>query len=372
MFALSAVIIRIAGLNLHLITYGYMPCHSVDHQKHVIKGETIMQEEVTFRELIRVILRKKTLIIVFTILVMVATGIINFFAAPVLYSATSYVTAVSNAESTQQLNLNPFLSQVMSDTSLRNIAAKLKLDDKNANLNTLRERINLSYAQENSLITVQVKNKSAEIAQTLSNQLAYEMASEIEGTGLSLAIVKSRQDLNEVNVELAAANGETQKAKEELANSRPLLETNQSLLADGGLNSVLPGLNSETADRLNGLSLKSEEANPSYSDIEEVYVKAAVNLNKLTEQKKYLEQQIKQSQSQINEAKSKVFDINNPNVDLTLTQGAQAVTITPAATPDEAVSKGTVLKTLLAGILAFVLACMYVLFSHYWREPAKK
>jgi len=186
-----------------------------------------MEEEITLRELIEIILRGKWIIAAITITAMLIAGIFSFFIIPPTYEARStlmvsplvqssapsrqdsaYDTLLSYLSQYPQMTLETYRVQVTNPHILNQVIDELNLDREEYSLNTLRNMINVEAIKDTNLIRISVKDKDPEMAARIANTLAPKYVDFLSATlqeqmGKSAAYIQNQMKEEEKNLEAA-------------------------------------------------------------------------------------------------------------------------------------------------------------------------
>lgn len=150
-----------------------------------------MEEEISLRELIEIILGGKWLIAAITIIAMLISGIFSFFIISPTYEARStlmvsplvqkspppgqdsaYDTLLSYLSQYPQMSLETYRVQVTNPHILNQVIDELQLDRTKYGLNTLRDMINVEAIKDTNLIRIAVKDQEPQMAARIANTLA--------------------------------------------------------------------------------------------------------------------------------------------------------------------------------------------------------
>lgn len=150
-----------------------------------------MEEEISLRELIEIMINGKWVIATITIIAMLVSGILSFFVISPAYEARStlmvspmaqkdqlatkdsaYDTLLTYLSQYPQMSLETYRVQVTNPHILNQVISELKLDREKYNLNTLREAVNVEAIKDTNLIRISVKDKDPEMAARIANTLA--------------------------------------------------------------------------------------------------------------------------------------------------------------------------------------------------------
>jgi len=189
--------------------------------------EEAMEEEITLRELIEIILRGKWTIAAITIAAILVSGIFSFFIISPTYEArttlmvspmvqssgqarqnSAYDTLLSYLSQYPQMSLETFRVQVTNPHILNQVIDALNLDRNQYSLNALSNMISAEAVKDTNLIRISVKAKDPELAAKIANTLApiyvdYLSATLQEQMGKSAAYVEHQMQEEQKNLEAA-------------------------------------------------------------------------------------------------------------------------------------------------------------------------
>jgi len=186
-----------------------------------------MEEEISLRELIEIILRGKWIIAAITVTAVIITGIYSFFIISPTYEARStlmvsplvqgnapsrqdsaYDTLLSYLSQYPQMTLETYRVQVTNPHILNQVIDELNLNREEYSLNTLRNMINVEAIKDTNLIRISVKDKDPEMAARIANTLAPKYVDFLSATlqeqmGKSAAYIQKQMQEEERNLEAA-------------------------------------------------------------------------------------------------------------------------------------------------------------------------
>lgn len=189
--------------------------------------EEAMEEEITLRELIEIILRGKWTIAAITIAAILVSGIFSFFIISPTYEArttlmvspmvqssgqarqnSAYDTLLSYLSQYPQMSLETYRVQVTNPHILNQVIDALNLDRNQYSLNALSNMISAEAVKDTNLIRISVKAKDPELAAKIANTLApiyvdYLSATLQEQMGKSAAYIEHQMQEEQKNLEAA-------------------------------------------------------------------------------------------------------------------------------------------------------------------------
>lgn len=209
--------------------------------------EISMEEEISLRELIEILLRGKWVIAVITITAVLAAGILSFFVIPPTYEAqtalmvsavntqveenegSAFRTLMDSISRYPQMTVETYRAQVKNPTILREVIDTLNLDPEKYTVESLKESINVEAVKDTNLIYIKVKDGDPELAADIANTVSDKFVSFIseavrEQMGKSAEFIKTRLDSEKENLEEA-----TEELKAFLAQPRSVDELKKEI-----------------------------------------------------------------------------------------------------------------------------------------------
>ena len=218
-----------------------------------------MQEEISLRELIEILLKGKKLIAVITVIAIVLTCVVNFLVLDPVYEARAILVASSlnsknqnqsasqgieelnsknqNQSASQgieelldsisqypQLSLEAYKEQIKNPQILDQVIEELNLDEKDINRVNLRDMITLNTIQNTNLITISVKNSDPALAADIANTVAKKFTAHITEIAKSQADKSSNYIKTQMEIEKENLDAALLEYKNYLAQPKGLLE----------------------------------------------------------------------------------------------------------------------------------------------------
>lgn len=151
-----------------------------------------MEQEISLRELIEILLQGKWLILAITVAALLVSGIVSFFILEPTYEARATLMVVqpkiepanrddgvlsrylqSIAESTQ-LSLDTYVNQVKNPALLDRVRNRLELDPHEYTIRRMGDMIKVYTPEKTNLIEIVITHTDSELAATMANTLAEE------------------------------------------------------------------------------------------------------------------------------------------------------------------------------------------------------
>lgn len=151
-----------------------------------------MEQEISLRELIEILLQGKWLIAALTVIAVVVSGVLSFFVLEPTYEARATMLVVqpkiepanrddgvlsrylqSIAESTQ-LSLDTYVNQVKNPALLDRVRNRLELNPHEYTIRRMGDMIKVYTPEKTNLIEIVITHTDSELAATMANTLAEE------------------------------------------------------------------------------------------------------------------------------------------------------------------------------------------------------
>jgi len=148
-------------------------------------------EEVSLRELVEILLKRKKLIAILTAVAIVVSGILSFLVLEPVYEAKTILMAsginskaqvqseiqgveqlLDNMSQYPQMSIEAYKEQINNPQILDQTIKELALEEQDINRVHLRNMITLNTIKDTNLITISVKNKDKVLAANIANTVA--------------------------------------------------------------------------------------------------------------------------------------------------------------------------------------------------------
>jgi succinoglycan biosynthesis transport protein ExoP len=333
-----------------------------------------MEQEISLREIIEIILKGKWIILIVTVIAIFISGIYSFFIVSPTYETNSLVRIQQNTSDTakSKVDLNAFVESLKSDSSINRIIDKLKLDSNTYNINSIRNLIQLEVVKDTSVMKIKVKGGDSLLITNIANLLAYELGNRIEITEQSQTIVESQDKLEDLMEKITISKSELTEAQKQLESIPEKQVIRQRLAEDDLLKDLLKESNSSSVSDIAALQLESESLNPAYNLLQTRIAELTITLTSLQTEEQNLRAKIVMSTERINE-----LDVQLLQEKLTaktsdrLLSGYQAVFISPAIQPSEPVGPNKMMNIIFAVIISGMISVLFIFFSSYMRNTSK-
>jgi uncharacterized protein involved in exopolysaccharide biosynthesis len=194
-----------------------------------IKRENIMEEEISLRELIEILLKGWKFIAVITVISILSAGVFSFYIAGTSYEAktvlmASYATdklvsSNSNSDDVEgildsismypPMTIQTYKEQLKSPEILQNTIDELGLQEKEINVEGLSKMISLEIINDTNLIAIKVTYSDPEVAAAIANTLANRFTDFItdmsyDRTSKSSDFLKSQLEIEKAKLDEAS------------------------------------------------------------------------------------------------------------------------------------------------------------------------
>jgi succinoglycan biosynthesis transport protein ExoP len=331
------------------------------------------EEEISLREIIETVWNGKNMIIMVTTIAMLFSGIVSFFVLDPTYEVTTTVMVNEQAldQQSTKKDLSPFAEQIKSNFVINKIMQKLKLDKKDYSVNAIRDSITVEAIKDSTLIRIKVKGNDPQAITAMANVVALELGSFIEISTRLDMIVGFKKRLIEVEDLLVLTKSGLDQATKQLQDTPEKLITQKSLSDDPYLQSVVSDSGKSTNKNLGALQLVSEEINPVYINLKTIIAEASIQLSKLQTEQQSLDERMASNQKVIDDLQKQMDAVSFKSDGFVQSVNRfNAVLITPAMEPDDAVGPKKLLNVALAGVVAGMISVFVVFIREYWRSSS--
>ncbi|HHU69600.1 MAG TPA: hypothetical protein GXZ31_04765 [Thermoanaerobacterales bacterium] len=321
-----------------------------------------MEEEISLRELIEILLRGKWIIAAITIIAILVSGIFSFFIISPTYEARTVIMASSLAPASMptdegngydallnnlfkypQMNIETYRVQITTPRLLGKVIQQLNLDTEKYSINSLKKSIDIETTKDTNLLHIVVKDKDPEMSAKISNALAAEFANflsdsireqmedsaeylkhqiQVEKENLEKAteelknFIAQPQNVDELQKDIQAKlelitdfktdlvqlDVQERAAKASLENAETRLEKEPRFLElERSIidDPVMAGLTDNTAKNIAGLTLKTQEINDNYTTLYDKVAELDVTLAGVSSMKSAINENIKKTQAEL-------------------------------------------------------------------------
>jgi len=202
-----------------------------------------MQDEISLRELIEILLKGKKLIAIITAVAIIVTGLISFLVLDPVYEAKTVLMAsgVNSKNQSQsgvkgieelldsmsqypQISIEAYKEQINNPQILNQVIEELNLEEKEITRASLKSMITLSTIKDTNLITIAVKNKDPLLAADIANTVAKKFTAYITEIAKSQADKSSNYIKTQMEIEKENLDKVLLEYKDYLSQPKGLLE----------------------------------------------------------------------------------------------------------------------------------------------------
>ncbi|HHV57916.1 MAG TPA: hypothetical protein GXX50_09190 [Firmicutes bacterium] len=330
-----------------------------------------MEEEISLRDMIEVLLRGKVTIAVITAAAVLVAGVLSFFVLPPTYEAVATVMVNQPAQQAPpeqgtpeflasltrlpQMTIATYAAQVKNPVILKKVLEQLQLQEKYT-IAQFANKISVGTPKDTNLMEIKVEDEDPQLAANIANAVASELVSfvsdmnqqrvsmsarmlknQIAAEDQSIAqgaeelksFLKQPQSVTELQadldaklklltdlkaqaaaarIDLAGAQAGLAAAEEALANTLPVIKTNKSLADDAFLSQVAAAASGKSPAALGGLKMESEEPNKAYMALQEDVATRRAAVASLKNQIAATEATISSLQNDIQDIQVKLVD----------------------------------------------------------------
>lgn len=177
-------------------------------------------EEISLRELIEILLKRKKIIAIITAVAIIASGVISFLVLDPVYEAKAILMAsginakaqpqpgtqgieelLNNMSQYPQMSIEAYKEQIKNPQILDQTIDELSLREQDINRVHLRDMITLNTIKDTNLITISVKNKDKVLAANIANTLAKKFTIHVSEIAKAQADKSSNHIKSQLEVE---------------------------------------------------------------------------------------------------------------------------------------------------------------------------
>jgi capsular polysaccharide biosynthesis protein len=326
-----------------------------------------VQEETTLRDLFEMLWYGKKILIIFTVAMMVISGLVSLFLLKPTYEAQALISIADDKEN----NLNSFVETARSDEALHKTINALNLQKNGYTIEELKKNSSIKLINGSRSIEILIKGQDANQIAEISNFLASYVAARAEISERSSKIVDARSKLLEVEDQITVVKNEFDLANKMLADTPQKLVTNKSLASDSYLQSVVRDNSRQSNKEIGALQLSDEQINPVYIALTQKISNDQLQISTLSAQKENLNNTIQTNNDMI----EKLNDLTNNENLITQTlelqfSGFKAAIISPALKPNDPISPRVLLNVLISGVIGLMLSIIFLITRNYLKNTA--
>ncbi|MBK5252183.1 MAG: hypothetical protein JJE29_06075 [Peptostreptococcaceae bacterium] len=302
------------------------------------------EEEISLRELIEALLKRKKAIALITLVCIVLAGVYSFFILKPSYEATAMLRL-----SGVPVGLEDYTVQITNYDVLSSTIEDLNLQEQEIDTESLKKMIAIESIEDTNLIEITVKNNDSELAVQIANEMA------VNSKAIAIPIyekmlIKANEDISLIQKTLEASTGE-------LAEASEFVILKKNLVDDPALNTILSQGN--YGNGILSIELKSEEMNTRYLEIQS----KIFNDNLALIQRQEEVANIKTRLEAINQEISGQSPMNTYK---------ESYVVSKALPPSSPVSPRKALNLAIGAVLGLMLGVFWAFFIEYWENNETK
>lgn len=334
-----------------------------------------MNEEISLREIMGIILRQKWIIITFTVICMLVSAVFSFFVLEPTYETYSIVRMQSAAQEGENTvtDIKEFQESLKSASTLNSLIEKNQLDRSEFNVNAIRSMFKLEVVPDSNIMKIIVNGGDPKLISQMANMLAYELGIRIEITDRTKVVVDAQKHFDELNDQIAVAQAKLTESQNQLKVTPEKQVTIQALTEQDLLRALEQEQSSSSVKDAAKVQMESESINPVYNDLQAKVAQATIDLNSLRTEAKNYQDKINENMSRINELESKSangkLDVNKS---IRILDGTNAIFINPSLEPDKPVGPNKLLNIVIAAVVGFMISLLFVFLRNYMKEASKE
>lgn len=307
-----------------------------------------MEQEISLRELIEIILNGKWFIASITGIAILISGIVSFFVLEPVYEARATINIRSNEENGNANYLARYVEQVTSHAVMTDTLNRLGIDREEMSITGLRNKIDTEIVKDTPLIRIKVTDSDPEFASQLTNQIATSFIQYMNRQEQDELRAIARSDVEKIEAELEIHQATMEKLEEELSNTPEFIVIQRSLAQDSYLHAIEAEQRRDAA-QAGSLQLIDEEINPVYTSLQQSITNLRVEMKKLEAQKEELEERIAETG---------------------FISARHIIVTSPAIPPERPIAPKKSLNVAIAAVLGLMISLFIVFFRHYWQSTA--
>ena len=200
-----------------------------------------MEDEISLKECIEVLLKSKKMIIIITV-VSIILGFITCFAMPKSYEATATLLTnpinggaaintdslgglINSTSQYSHMDVTTYVEQILSSDVLTKTIQELNLTNSNGEYITVRQlikKIQIDNPEDTNIIYVTVKDKDAQLAANIANTICKYFSQFISELTRSQGLASAESIASQMEIEKANLDKEAQRLRDYLTNSKSI------------------------------------------------------------------------------------------------------------------------------------------------------
>jgi capsular polysaccharide biosynthesis protein len=319
-----------------------------------------VNNEVSLTKIIKVVRPFRKKIIVSSMVIAVLSLSYNFVIVKPKYEAVSSIRLQMPNEGENTNFLNNYAVSAVQGIRIQSLLQKASQSD--INVEDLKKRVKSEVIENSNVMEISVTTTDPVLSSRFANILAFETASRIEASDRTDIIVKTKVELENIEASLKVKLKEQTEIQQQLSSVPQFFTTRKALGDDSVFHSaVTEGINQANKKEL---ELITESINPLYDKLNIALSDATLEVTRLSEQKKVLEDRIKENAKIIEEIDNRLFDKDQEFTIERMNSGYKAVFINPALQPTVPDRSIAIYSSIILMLLGFVVSTLFYYARH--------
>jgi len=302
------------------------------------------EEEISLRELIEALLKRKKVIALITLVCIVLSGIASFFILDPSYEATSMLRLNG-----VPVGIEDYTAQITNYEVLSKTIANLNLQEQEIDTESLKKMITINPIEDTNLIEITAKNNDADLAAQIANEIA------VNSKAILIPVYEKK--LINVNEDIRLIQKTLEASTRELAEASEFIILKKNLVDDPALNALLSQGN--MGNGILSIELKSEEMNTRYIEIQRnIFANDLAMINK--------NEEVANIQTRLESIKQEISGQSPMNT------YKESYVASKALPPSSPVSPNKTLNMAIGAVLGLMLGVFWAFFKAYWDNTFAK
>ena len=300
------------------------------------------EEEISLRELIEALLKRKKSIAVITIACIVIAGICSFVILKPSYEATAMLRLDGSPVATED-----YAEQIKSQEVLSKTIEELGLADYQIDEAKLNKAVTVSPIEDTNLIEIVAKGSQPDIAADIANGMAVNSK--------AMLIPVYEKSLSDTGKSIELLKKMIEASTQELEQASQFVILKKNLVEDEALRAFFA--QNGNGDSSLSVSINSEEMNTRYIVLQDKIFNDNISLIREQEESKNLQEKI----DNINQEINGLAPINTY---------ADSFIVSKAIPSQTPVSPNKTLNLAIGGVLGVMLGAFWAFFREYWENTS--
>lgn len=327
-----------------------------------------MQEELSLREVMKIIWKGKWIIAIITAICIAFSGFASFFLMDPTFEAASTVRIGAEANGqTEGPVISTFSETILSDVSIQNMIEKLALDPTVYSINSIRNNTETVVIEKANVMTFKVKGTDPKTITQLANIMAFELGARVEISERAKTIVEASNRIRNLEQQIQIYNKEIEEVQEQLLITPERLVTKETVSDNPYLQSIIEERLNSAGSQVGQIALEREEINPVHTKLQDRLKELQIGLARLNTEMVTLQQEITKNEQLIAELDTQNYDgMLATTTTNRIMNDFSAVFISPALVPTDRVSPSHTLNLAVGAVVGLFFSLAIVFLRQYW------